>query len=678
MKILDFPLVRISIWFILGILTAHYIQLNGLISLGFFSIALIFFFVSYFKPTNKFQPKPEFAFSLYFLFFTIGLISVNIHNPRNQKNHYTQKPQHFENQHLIDVALIEKLKSTKKNERYIAKIIQVDQKKFVGKVILNIAKDNQNKDLSVGTRLLITDQLVKNFKPNNPDQFDYGGYLASKGIYAQIYTEADQIKKATKINKDIWYYTSLFRNKIAENLAKSGFQKEELAVIMALILGQQQDISAEVLQDYQYAGAVHILSVSGLHVGFILIFIGFLLQPLPNTKTGNTFKIIITLLSLWLFAIIAGFSPSVVRSATMFSFIAIGKFINRETNSVHTTIVSLLVILLIEPNFLFDIGFQLSYLAVFFILWLQPIFQRIWQPKNVVIGYFWDIITISFAAQIGTLPLSIYYFHQFPGLFFITNLVLIPLLGFVIMPLGTLLIMGAFFNYIPKLLASLVENSIALMNQFISWIASLENFIWKEIPLNNSLLIVSYLTIIIWILWLQKPSFKKLAVALSSIIILQSLYFFIRWNEQFKNEFIVFNTMKKSVFAEKRGQTIQLLTNDTIIPDSFEYEMLQTYATANFSRLTLPKETSNHRYFNRKKILIIDQTAVYSTADKADILILSHSPKLNLDRLLRHFKPKVVIVDASNYKSYITTWKATCVKNKIPFHSTYEKGFYKL
>jgi competence protein ComEC len=402
-------------------------------------------------------------------------------------------------------------------------------------VILNIAKDNQNKDLSVGTRLLITDQLVKNFKPNNPDQFDYGGYLASKGIYAQIYTEADQIKKATKINKDIWYYTSLFRNKIAENLAKSGFQKEELAVIMALILGQQQDISAEVLQDYQYAGAVHILSVSGLHVGFILIFIGFLLQPLPNTKTGNTFKIIITLLSLWLFAIIAGFSPSVVRSATMFSFIAIGKFINRETNSVHTTIVSLLVILLIEPNFLFDIGFQLSYLAVFFILWLQPIFQRIWQPKNVVIGYFWDIITISFAAQIGTLPLSIYYFHQFPGLFFITNLVLIPLLGFVIMPLGTLLIMGAFFNYIPKLLASLVENSIALMNQFISWIASLENFIWKEIPLNNSLLIVSYFTIIIWILWLQKPSFKKLAVALSSIIILQSLYFFIRWNEQFKN-----------------------------------------------------------------------------------------------------------------------------------------------
>ena len=678
MKILDFPLVRISIWFILGILTAHYTHLNGLIILGFLSIASILLFLSYLKPKNKFQPKLNFAISLYFLFFTIGIISVNIHNPSNQKKHYTQNPKHFENQHLIDILLIEKLKSTKKNQRFIADIIEVDQKKFAGKVILNIANDNQKRGLTVGTRLLITDQLVKNFKPNNPDQFDYGSYLATKGIYAQIYTEVNQIKKSSKINKDIWYYTSLFRSKIAENLAKSGFQKEELAVIMALILGQQQDISVDVLQDYQYAGAVHILSVSGLHVGFILIFIGFLLQPLPNTKTGNAFKIIITLLALWLFAIIAGFSPSVVRSATMFSFIAVGKFINRETNSVHTTIVSLLVILLIEPNFLFDIGFQLSYLAVFFILWLQPIFQRIWQPKNVVIGYFWDIITISFAAQIGTLPLSIYYFHQFPGLFFITNLVLIPLLGFIVMPLGTLLIISAFFNYIPKLLASLVENSIALMNKFINWIASLENFIWKEIPLNNSLLIVSYLTIIIWILWFQKPTFRKLTMALSSVIILQSLYFFIRWNEQFKNEFIVFNTMKKSIFAEKRGHTIQLLTNDTITANSFEYKMLQTYATANFSRLTLPKETPNHRYFNHKKILIIDQTAVYSTADKADILILSHSPKLNLERLLRHFKPTVVIADASNYKSYIATWKATCIKNKIPFHSTYEKGFYKL
>lgn len=678
MKILDFPLVRISIWFILGILTAHYIQLNGLISLGLLCIASILLLISYFKPINKFQAKLEFAFSLYFLFFSIGLISVNIHNPSKQKKHYNQNPQHFENQHFIDVTLIEKLKNTKKNQRFIADIIQIDQKKIVGKVILNIAKDKQKTDLTVGTRLLITDQLVKNFKPNNPDQFDYGSYLETKGIYAQIYTEPNQIKKNSKINKDIWYYTSLFRNKIAENLSKSGFQKEELAVIMALILGQQQDISPDVLQDYQYAGAVHILSVSGLHVGFVLIFIGYLLQPLPNTKTGNTFKIIITLLSLWLFAIIAGFSPSVVRSATMFSFIAIGKFINRETNSVHTTIVSLLVILLIEPNFLFDIGFQLSYLAVFFILWLQPIIQRIWQPKNVVIGYFWDIITISFAAQIGTLPLSIYYFHQFPGLFFITNLVLIPLLGFIIMPLGTLLILGAFFNYIPKLLASLVETSIALMNQFIGWIASFENFIWKEIPLNNSLLIVSYLAIIIWILWLQKPTFRKLVMALSSIIILQSLYFFIQWNEQFKNEFIVFNTMKKSVFAEKKGQTIQLLTNDTITSNSFEYEMLQTYATANFSSLTLPKKTSNHRYFNHKKILIIDQTAVYTTADKADILILSHSPKLNLERLLKHFKPTVVIADASNYKSYITTWKVTCLKNKIPFHSTYEKGFYKL
>ena len=676
MKIIEFPLVRVSIWFILGIITAQYIQLNSLYCIVFFVTALVLFALTYPKTEKKTHIKKSFA--LYFLFFTIGVTSIIIHNPSFRKNHYTQNQQNFEKRHQFEVQITDKLKNSEKNQRYIAKLIGIDQQNYIGKIILNISKNTKNTNFNVGAKLMIDDQLVKNFEPNNPDQFDYGNYLKTKGIYAQIYTEISKLKISATLNKDLWYYAAYFRNRITENLSRSGFKKEELAVIMALILGQQQEISSEILRDYQYAGAVHILSVSGLHVGFVLIFIGFILKPIPNTKTGNAFKIAITIFTLWSFAIIAGFSPSVVRSATMFSFLAVGKFINRESNSFHTTIVSLFIILLVEPYFLFDIGFQLSYLAVFFILWLQPVFQKIWHPKNLMIAYFWDIVTISFAAQIGTLPLSIYYFHQFPGLFFITNLLLIPLLGFIIMPFGTILIVFSFFNFIPFILAKLVENSIAWMNKIISWIASLENFIWREIPLNDSLLFVSYLVIILWIIWFQKPTFRKLTLALGSVILLQCLYFFIQWNEQFKAEFIIFNSMKKSIFAEKRGDEIQILSNDNIISGSFEHKMLQTYATANFSILNTPKTTSNHRYFNGQKILIIDQSAVYSITDKPDIVILSHSPKINLERLFIHFKPSIVIADASNYKSYVEIWKASCHKNKIPFHSTYEKGFYKL
>jgi competence protein ComEC len=128
-------------------------------------------------------------------------------------------------------------------------------------------------------------------------------------------------------------------------------------------------------------------------------------------------KLCIIWFALWGFAVLAGLSPSVVRSVTMFSFVALGMHLKRQTNIFHTLLVSMLLILLFEPSFLFDIGFQLSYLALFFILWLQPIFLKWYKPDNQIVEYFWQLLTVSFAAQIGTLPLSLYYFHQFPGCF---------------------------------------------------------------------------------------------------------------------------------------------------------------------------------------------------------------------------------------------------------------------
>ena len=138
-----------------------------------------------------------------------------------------------------------------------------------------------------------------------------------------------------------------------------------------------------------------------------------MLQPLPKNNFGSYIKLSIILLSLWGFAFLAGLSPSVIRSVTMFSFVAIGMCLKRKTNVFHTLLASLFFILLFEPSFLFDVGFQLSYVALFFILWLQPLLASVWIPKNKIQSYFWDIITVSFAAQIGAMPLSIYYFHQF-------------------------------------------------------------------------------------------------------------------------------------------------------------------------------------------------------------------------------------------------------------------------
>jgi len=677
MMITRFPIARITFWFIGGILLAFYAKPNLTAAVFFLGVTLLFCGYSFYKSNRTFTPNSTFGMALYLVFFSIGITTTLFHNETIFKNHYTQNESNFEDSKNFHLVIREKLKNSAKYNRYFAEVISVENKSSCGKILLNIKKDSVEKNIKTGNQLLVHDQLLHHFKPNNPNQFDYGKYLETKGIYAQIYTDPTAIKISTEIEKGIFYYTSNFRNTILENLDKSGFKKEELAVIAALILGQQQDISPEVLRDYQYAGAVHILSVSGLHVGFILLFITFLLQPIPNTRLGNTSKLVIVIISLWLFAFVAGLAPSVVRSTVMFCFIAVGMHLKRETNTFHTAIVSLFLILLFEPLFLFDIGFQLSYLAVFSILWLQPLLDKIWQPKNKITTYFWNILTVSFAAQIGTLTLSIYYFHQFPGLFFITNLILIPFLS-VIMALGTVLMLLAYFDWIPVLLSKTVEVFISVTNTIIHKIASVESFVLTAIPLSFSLMLLAYLIIISWTIWFQKPKFNKLMVAIASLFLFQIILFSTKWNSEKNGEFIVFNVMKKSIIAMKNNSSINLFSSEAISKNSFEERMLQTYATANYSKISKTEPLTNTLYFNHKKILIIDSSAVYNTSISPDIVLLTHSPKINLERLLTTQKPEIIIADASNYKSYTTAWKQTCLKRKIPFHSTYEKGFYSL
>ena len=677
MKILEFPISRITLFFTLGIIISYYCHPNVIYVASTLMATFSTTMVLFVKSNKQFEQKSAFGIGLCLSFFLLGISTTLLHNDTLQKNHYSANDTNYHDNHQLKFVILDKLRSTATNHRFVARLIAIDHKKATGKVLINIKKGSVRLPILIGSRLVIEDQLVKNFKPNNPNQFDYGTYLETKNIYAQIFTQASQVKISTQIQKDIWFYTANFRDKIISSLSSHGFKKEELAVIVALILGQQQDISPDVMRDYQYAGAIHILSVSGLHVGFILLFINFLLTPLPKNKWGNTTRLVIVLLSLWLFAIIAGLAPSVVRSATMFSFIAVGMFLNRETNQYYTLVLSLFTILLFEPLFLFDIGFQLSYTAVFFILWLEPIFKSLWKPTNKIITYFWSILTVSFAAQIGTLPLSIYYFHQFPGLFFVTNLVLIPCLTLV-MFLGLLLMIAAFFDYVPHFLAKVVEVCITLMNGFINWIASIESFIITEIPLSFSLLIVSYFFIVSCIFWIKKPSYPTLTITLISLLLFQLLFFGSNWSSQSKNEWIVFNTSKRSLIAERKGKNITLFTDDSLSDNSFESKMVLSYATANFCKIKATQSIANTLSFQGHKILIIDEKSIYSTAIKPDIIVLRQSPKLNLERLIRDIHPKIIVADASNYKANINLWKATCLQLKIPFHSTYEKGYYSL
>ncbi|PJJ10570.1 competence protein ComEC [Flavobacterium sp. 1] len=677
MKVLQFPLARITTAFISGIFTVYFLRPIPPAIFAFLVITVIIFISTYYSSKKNTKFQLFFGIAVYLLAFSIGATTQTVHTDSNQKNNYTHYKNIFDTKHTFTLTLREKLKSNAFNERYIALLNSVNQEEASGRILLNIRKDSLTHPFIIGNQLKINASLNKNTAQKNPNQFDYSKYLENKQIYAQLYAVPNEIQLNSEITKDIWYYTSQFRSRIIQNLEKNKFSNKELNVAVALIMGQQQDIDPETTQDYQYAGAVHILSVSGLHIGFILLFITFVLKPFPNTKKGAFIKLLIILASLFLFGILAGLAPSVVRSVTMFSFVAIGQYLRRSINIYHTLLVSILLILLFQPSFLFDVGFQLSYAALFFIVWLQPLLANIWRPKNKIGNYFWDILTVSFAAQIGTLPLSIYYFHQFPELFFVTNIIVIPFLS-IIMGVGCLVMILASFNWVPYYPAKTLELSIHYLDKIIGFIASFEQFIIKNIPLNTPLLISSYLVIITMIIALQRRNTKSVFVVLSAVITLQLSCIATKWEIQNQTEFIVLNTSKKTQLIERNGTTATVYANDSVLKNLKNNAILSSYLTANFSVLKEQPKLKNLFYFKGKKILLIDSSMVFPKNIHPDVLLLTQSPKLNLDRLLQTIKPKILVADASNYKSVQKKWEVTCSKQKIPFHATAEKGFFKI
>lgn len=639
-------------------------------AIGFSTLLLLYFFVK--RKTNF-----NYIFGIVVLInaFFIGITTASIHKHTFYSNHYSHYLNELNNNFEGAVLIKEKLKNTQKNYRYVAEIKSVEEQATVGKIIFNISKKQSPISLPIGSILKTKATYYPNKNPFNPNQFDYGKYLEHQEIYGQLYAKKNDIKIiGTKYG--VRSYFANYREELIVKLKKTNLSQNSLSVIVALLLGQKQDISPVLLKEYQAAGAVHILAVSGLHVGIIMIILLFILKPIPNTRKGSFIKLILILLALWSFALIAGLSPSVVRSVTMFSFLTIGINLRRTVNIYHTILVSMLLILLVNPSFIYDVGFQLSYLAVFFIIWLQPKLRAIWTPKNKITNYFWDILTVSTAAQIGVLPLSIYYFHQFPGLFFLTNLLIIPLL-LIIMAIGIVVLTLLVIGILPEILVKILESFLQLMNFFIHWISSFEDFILKNISFSTEMLWLSYLVIIGIIFWCIKTSFKRISVALISIILLQ-LTFIQQKNKTISStEGIVFNQKKNTIISHRIGNEVTLFANDSIQENSSDNVAFQSYLVGNFSHLIYKTSVTNFLYINGKKVIVIDSTAIYNSKINPDIIIITQSPRLNLERMILDLQPKIIIADGSNYKTYSKLWEATCIKQKILFHNTHEKGFYK-
>lgn len=668
MKELQFPLIKICLFFVIGILLYPYMNF----SFYPLSLAVIVLICSLLPFIYKKTLHKVSSVFFCFLAILIGLTSASVHDVKWNADHYLHRKEN-QNQNEIRVELGEKLKSTSTRVRYEATVTAIKGIPTDGKIVLSIQNQGKIPYFEYGTRLRFVSNIKKLLPANNPGQFDYKVYLENKGVFGQVNIDLKELSMAPPAKYSIRTVASRIRNNLLQTLEKRNFSKKELPVFAALLLGQQQDISKEVLQDYQYAGAIHVLSVSGLHVGLLLGFLTFLLSPIAHTRRNALIKLLIILLSLSFFGILAGLSPSVLRSVTMFSFVAIGMYFRRSTNIYNTLLISAFLLLLFNPSYIYDVGFQLSYLALFFIVWTQPILSTLYHPKNKLGTKIWEIVTVSTAAQIGTLPLCLYYFHQFSGLFFVTNLIILPLIS-IIMGVGVMVLGMAATNIVWMPLLRLMEVLIWFINYIIHQIASFEQFIIRDIPFNKSMLLALYLIICTAFIALKKPNYKKVTALLCSLILFQVALIHRQVEIENKDEFVFFTKKKSSLFTEKTGGEIVVNSNQNEIHNV----ALVNYATAQSSRITTHHKLKNLYYFHSKKIVVIDRSCVYLPKTKPDVLVLIQSPKINLDAILQHHKPKQIIADASNYRSYVALWKATCEQQKIPFHAVAEKGYYRM
>ncbi|TCN60760.1 ComEC family competence protein [Flavobacterium circumlabens] len=672
MKVLDFPLAKITICFIIGILVCYYWQPTIFLAVATIIITAILFLMLYFLSGKNKKLLLFFGISTCLISFWLGIITLLLHTDSLQQSNYIHCKKAFENEQNISFTLMEQLKSNSYNDRYVALLNHIESNTYTGKIIVNIKKDNLRNTLIIGNIIQAKVTLQHTTAPKNPNQFDYGKYLANKQIYAQVYLSKAEIEVSKKIRKNVWFYAARLNSRIIRNLEKAHFNKTEMNVAMGLILGQRQEISSDILKDYQYSGATHILSVSGLHVGFIMLFILFILKPISNTRKGSFIKLIAILISLSLFGIISGLSPPVLRSVVMFSFLAIGNHLRRGSNIYHTLLISILLILLFEPYFLFDAGFQLSYIALFSILWIQPLLKEIWKPKNKISTYIWEALTVSFAAQIGTFPVCLYYFHQFPCLFFVTNILILPVLSFTMITGIVVMLISAFFSC-PVFLIQIFEKSIYILNLITHTIASMEYFVIRDISFNFYYLITFYLLTIAIIFWFKKPTYPKVMAIFISVILVQLSFIMTKKDLEEKQELIVYNVKKKTIITERNGKKMLLFTNEDLKKNSKALSII-----GNTESLHDIQKIKNTFFFNSKKILLIDSSGVYKRNSSPDILILTQSPKINLDRVLLDLKPKIIVADASNSYSIQNYWKTSCSKKRIPFHATGEMGFYKL
>lgn len=667
MKVFFFPIVPIVLFFCLGIILHIYYTFTPIIIATSLLIGIIVYFI-----TTILKKRYLATLALLFIWTSIGYFSGFIHHDLNYKLHYNQriKQENINVKNGIVFTITEKIKPTDKFDKYVAEISAINNLNAFGKFIISIPK-SEGENITIGTTIIGYTQLQAIQNITNPYQFSYAKYLSNQNIYAQAYLTENNYR-IIGIKKDLNFYVDALRVNLISSFNIHNFPKKTQEFINAFLLGQRQELDKTITEQYTQAGVVHILAISGLHIS---ILYGILLVTFKSIGLGyqqRYIQLIVSLIFLWIFAFVTGLPPSVVRCVTMFSVIAIATTLSKNQNIFNIMGVTLVVILLINPKLIFEVGFQLSYLSVLIIIISNPLFKKIHITKYKLVHYITDLIAISFLVQLFLLPLIIYYFKQVPTLFLLSNLLVIPVSSFLLYLLVLVLTLNYIFTPIALLLGKIVGITIEYMNWYVAWVASFKNASIQNIPCNELLFFGLYALIISLFFIMFKITYTRVLAILFCVLLLTVSFIYTNEKQQNTESFMVWNVYKQTVLSNQSKNEIVIYSSDTTKIDSYKNTLLQNH----FYKETSVQNLKNYYIHTNYKVALINSEIYYNANIETDYLILSQSPKINLDRVIKMYNPKHIICDGNNYKSYSERWEKTCKQKNIPFYNTYKMGYY--
>ena len=692
----SFPFVRITLAFGSGILVAYYWEGPGKVVeslLGFLLLSYVLWVVLLPK-TSQHCWSPWLGLLGLGCMFWAGYLHLLLTKVCQTPNHLIHCATTIEAYEAIA------LDNEHEKEKHSSIIVAVRKARIQGKwqqihgKIQVFFPKSQASPVDYGDVLLIQGQPQAVLSPKNPYEFDYQSFLGFSQIYHQHFVIKEEVVvMANKPPSAMQALSCRVRNYCKIILTRYIESSEVRAIVLALVLGLQDALDPMLRDAYAGVGTMHVLAVSGLHVGILYGLLRVLLSLLSNIRYARWFSPAISLAALWLYAFVTGLSPSVLRATTMFTLVVIAKIIGRKSSMYNTLASSAFLLLLQDPLLLFSVGFQLSYLAVLGIVYLQPRIYHWLSLKNFWLDKLWLLSSVSLAAQMATIPLSIYYFHQFPTYFLIANWVVVPAAS-LILCLGVGVLMTSFWAGLSACMAWLLEQVVGTMDQFIFTVWRLPLSVIYPIywDMPAVLLVYGLLILLLSFFHSKRLPYLVLGNALSIVFSVRAIQ--AQFLQESQKKIIFYSINHHSVVALVRGHQSILCVDARFKTKNKKYAYhVQPSQVAMGIRTpihyTLEEATQQHfpwkaekgleiAVWQGKKIIFLNkQFRPLSRLIKKipiDFLVIEENAVATLQPLLAWFDFDTLVIGASNTRALTQQLQEEAEQRCLKSHSLLQQG----